>query len=154
MKIISIILMYFLLLGCDRAEKEVIIVPKDFIGSVLIIYNHSDGAAPAYENGKRIYNVPANGILKTKFSPNPGWMEFPEFYYGNIAPENKIPFEADMKKLPLDHIVAFGGTAGSINKDSTGEKKIKVLIYYIGEKTQIDSSYQKMQTLDILKLSE
>jgi hypothetical protein len=154
MKIISIVLICFLLLGCDRAEQEVIVIPKDYTGYVLIIYNHPNGAAPVYENGKRIYNIPANGILKTKFSPNPDWMEFPEFYYGNIAPENRIPFEADMKTLPIDRIVAYGGTAGSINKDSTGKEKIKILTYHIGNKAQIDSSYEKVQKLDILKLSE
>lgn len=154
MKIINVALICFLLLGCDRAEQEVIIIPKDYTGYVLIIYNQPNGTDPIHENGKRLYAIPANGILKTKFSPNPGWMEFPEFYYGNIAPENKIPFEADMKTLPIDRIVAYGGTAGSINKDSTGKEKIKVLIYHIGNKAQIDSSYEKVQKLDILKLSE
>lgn len=152
MKIVNIVLICFLLLGCDRAEQEVVIVPKGYTGYVLIIYDQPNGAEPTSENGKRLYTIPSNGILKTKFSPNPGWMEFPEFYYGSIAPENKIPFKANMKTLPVDSIVAFGGTAGSINKDATGTEKVKVLTYHIGNKAQIDSTYQQVQKLDILEL--
>lgn len=151
---IGIALICFLFLGCDRAEQEVIIIPRDYIGYVLIIYNQPNGADPIYENGKRIYHIPANGILKTKFSPNPGWMEFPEFYYGNIASENKIPFETNIQTLPIDHVVAFGGTAGSINKNATGKEKIRVLTYHIGNKAQIDSTYEQVQKLDIIKLAQ
>lgn len=154
LRIITLAVMCFLLLSCDRAEQEVIIIPKDYTGYVLIIFNQPNGTAPIYENERRIYTIPANGILKTKFSPNPGWMGFPDFYFSKIAPENKIPFEADMKTLPIDRIVAYGGTAGSINRDSTGKEKIRVLTYHVGNKAQISSSYEKVQKVDILRQSD
>ncbi|MBK1442574.1 hypothetical protein JHJ32_21420 [Parapedobacter sp. ISTM3] len=154
MKITSVLLGVFMLLGCDRAEEEIVIVPRNYTGYIIIVYNQANGADPIYENRKRVYQVPSNGVLKTKFSPNPGWMGFPEFYYEKVAPENRIPFKFDIKTLPADSVVAYGGAAGSINKEATGKEAIKLLTYHIGNKAQIDSTYEQVKKLDILKITE
>jgi len=154
MKIISLILICFLLLGCDRAEKEIFVLPQGFTGYVLIVYDQPGGQEQVYEDGKRVYNIPTNGILKTKFTNNPGWMEFPEFYYETVNSKQKIPVKFDLKTLPLDSIVAYGGTAGRINKDLAGKERLMTLTYHIGNKAQIDSTYDLVQRLDIIKLIE
>lgn len=154
MKILSVLLIVCQLLGCDQGEGTIIVVPKGYTGYVMIIYDQVNGAEPIYENGKRVYRVPESGILKTKFSPNSGWTEFPEFYYEKISATNKIPYKFDPKTLPADSIVAFGGAAGSINKDPKGKEVIKLLTYHIGNKAQIDSTYELVQKLDIIKLTQ
>ena len=57
----------------NRAEPDVHYIPKDFRGSVFIIFNRKDGNPKEYdEKGRRVYRIPESGILKTQFAPNFG----------------------------------------------------------------------------------
>jgi len=154
MKIISALLMTFVLLSCNRGEGEIVIVPQHYTGYIVIVYDQAEGQNPDYKDGKRIYRVPENGILKTRFSANPGWIGIPEFYYGEIASENKILFKPDPRSLPIDTVVANGGTAGSVKKVAGGEEFVRFLEYYIGNKEQIDAAKERVQRLDLLKVIE
>lgn len=145
---ITWLLSIIVLIGCNNAEREVVIVPNNYVGQIVIVYNQPNGAGPIYEDGKRIYKIPLNGILKTQFSPNPGWIGLPEFYYDKISSVNKIVYQPNPRDLPINEIVAHGGSAGSFRR-TKGD--IKFLCYYIGNKKQIDSTYQATQTLDINK---
>jgi hypothetical protein len=149
MKVVKILLVFIALTSCNKGEHEIIIATPGFTGRVLIIYDQPNGADPVYSNGKRVYRIPANGILKTKMSPNPGWIGTPEFYYQKISHDKMIWYESDPRKLPMDRVVAYGGSAGS-----TSEKNqiIRFLVYYVGSKTEIDSAYEKTSSLDIIKL--
>ena len=81
-----------LLSSCQRTEPETYLIPKDFIGKVRIIFNQNGstykykdwnkkdtfytskvGASKSYENGRRIYEIPSDGILLTQFSENEGF---------------------------------------------------------------------------------
>jgi len=143
------LLICFVLTSCDRGESEIVIVPRDYIGRILIIYDQTNGVDRRYDGKKRLYIIPSNGILKTKFSPNPGWIGLPEFYYEKISARNKIRFNFNPRKLPTNSTVAYGGTAGSVrNRD----KILRFLEYYVGNKSQIDSAYHQAQASDIIKL--
>ena len=148
MRVIINLIVCLVLTSCNQGEAEIVIVPKDFIGRILIVYDQDNGVEPLYKDGKRVYKIPGNGILKTKASPNPGWIGLPEFYYEEISVKNGIPFKPNPRALPIDSIVANGGTAGSVN---TGKQVVRFLEYYIGNKTQIDSAYQQAQTVDLGK---
>ncbi len=148
MRIIILLVSILGLLGCNKAEQEIVIIPRSYTGRILIVYNQLNGGTPIYEDGKRVYKIPANGVLKTRFSANPGWMSLPEFYYDKISSVNKIVYQPNPRDLPINGIVAHGGSAGSF-RSTKGE--IKFVCYYIGNKKQIDSTYQATQTLDINK---
>ncbi len=55
-----------LLFSCNNGDKEVVVLPENYKGYVVIIYNQENGDSAKYENGKRIYKIPLNGILKTQ----------------------------------------------------------------------------------------
>lgn len=154
MKITSVLLAVFMLLGCERGQEEIVIVPRNYTGLILIIYDQPNGADPVYQNGKRVYKIPSNGILKTKFSPNPGWIGLTEFYYETIDPENRILFKPDPRTIPADTVVAGGGTAGSIKKEAGGKEYIRFLKYYVGNKDQINTAREQVPKLDIIKLTQ
>lgn len=151
---IGILLIAFIMLGCDKGQEDIIVIPKNYTGYILIIYDQVNGADPVYKMGKRVYKVPGNGILKTKLSANPGWIGIPEFYYDTIVDGNKITFKLDPRNLPTDSVVACGGTAGSVKKLAVGKEVIKFLEYYIGTRYQIDTARERVQKLDIVKLAE
>lgn len=154
MKLIIGLIMSLLLFSCDTQEDEVYIVPRNYIGYIVIIYDQQSGAEPKYEGGKRVYEIPSNGIFKTQFKGNYEWTHFPEFYYEKIAPENKVPFTVEPKNIPFDTVVALSGASGNANKDLAGKKVVRYALYYIGNNIQIDTAYEAAEKLDIAKLGE
>lgn len=139
--------------GCSQIKKEVFILPRNFTGYIMILYNQSSGMPIKIEDGKRIYQIPENGILITKSSNDESWMELPEFYYEKIDKTKQVPFKIEYKDIPVDSVVAYGGTSGAANKDLAGKEVVRFTKYFIGNKSQIDSAYQKVEKLDILKLA-
>ena len=148
-------LLIAVLLGCQsRGEDEVIIVPQGYTGYVLIIYGQKNGASPKYEDERRIYEIPSDGILKTQFSNNPGWTNLPKFYYGSISSENEIPFKIEYEEVPTDSVAAFGGSAGYASRDLEGKKGVRYLQYFVGTKSQMQEAADQVEKLDIASLAE
>ena len=76
-----LILHILLFLSCgDQAEDTITLIPEDYVGPVLIIYNQDNGAKKEYEDGKRVYRIPENGILKTQFTENYG-VQYNDYFY-------------------------------------------------------------------------
>ena len=109
-----------LLLSCNREEDEIFILPKNYTGYVLVIYDQPLlGEEIKYKRGKRVYEIPANGILKTQFTSQVGLFNS-EFYYEKVASENRIPYRSANEKKPIDSIIVccgIGGTQGKVAYD-------------------------------------
>jgi uncharacterized protein DUF6843 len=77
-------LQIFLLLGaaCVRtcSEPEIHLIPAGYEGPVLIIFDDPAGVRERRERATRVYEIPSNGVLRTRFGPNPGWSR-PDYYY-------------------------------------------------------------------------
>lgn len=59
----------------QNIEPEIYLIPKGYIGWLIVAVDQEDGAEKEYEDGYRVYRMPPNGFLKTKFSLNTGWAE-------------------------------------------------------------------------------
>ncbi|MBK8484760.1 MAG: hypothetical protein IPL31_10570 [Saprospiraceae bacterium] len=148
-----------ILSSCNaNGEQEAIVVPKNFKGYIMVIFNQKNGTPIKYEGKKRVYEIPQNGILKTQFKPNDGWQEFPEYYYEKIAPENKLLSFAEIKKVPADTIVGFMGAVGSMRKNDYNEDRFMFTQFYIGTKSDIEQAQEQTEKVDfvpsILKQAE
>lgn len=87
-----------------QAQPETHLIPKGYKGSVIITFDDSAGAEPVYDNGTRVYNVPANGILRTKFKEREkGFIADKDllFYYvdGNERQPLKVIHEIQNHKI-------------------------------------------------------
>lgn len=76
----SLLLLYVLWLALsywgNKGENEVFIVPNDFEGAVIVLFNEADGKAVKYDSeGNRVYEVPKSGVLKTQFKFQEGWRD-------------------------------------------------------------------------------
>lgn len=58
----------FGILAKDYPSNDIFLIPEGYRGQVVIEYGVQDGAKEEYEDGWRIYRVPANGHLKTTFT--------------------------------------------------------------------------------------
>lgn len=149
-----ILLTLFIFLGCSKKEKSIFILPEDYTGIVVIIYDNANGLEKKYENdGVRVYEIPNTGILKTKFEADYGWSDFPSFYYEN-SNSQQLPHYYDFDKIPDGEIVSYGGTSGTVNKDLEGKSTVKFSQYYVGNKEDIEKAIQNANSLDYIKLSE
>jgi uncharacterized protein DUF6843 len=81
-------LQIFLLLGAacvgTCSESEIHLIPAGYEGPILIIFDDPAGVPERHERGKRVYAIPSNGVLRTRFGPNPGWGR-PDYYYVDPA---------------------------------------------------------------------
>jgi len=63
----------------NKMEAETYLIPNDFRGKFVIYFEESCGTDVEYENGKRIYRIPNDGVLITKFKREFGIVD-DEFY--------------------------------------------------------------------------
>lgn len=155
MRLIIIIFLssFLMMVGCNRSgEQEVVVVPKNFKGYVIVIFNQKNGQPVKYDGKKRVYEIPSNGILKTQFNVNDGWRDFTEYYYGLIAPENKLPSFVDVEMIPKDKIVGFMGATGTVKKNSKGTERLEFSEFYIGTSLDIEKAKNTVEKMDIANL--
>ncbi|MGY0408754.1 MAG: DUF6843 domain-containing protein [Polaribacter sp.] len=148
-----ILLILLMISSCSTGEKEIYLLPKDYTGYIVLIFNQEDGAEKKYEGDKRVYEIPSSGILKTQFKPNSGWSELSEFYYEN-SNSKKIPYTYEFKELKADSVVVYGGTTGTANRDLEGTSVIRFSMYYIGNKAQIQEAIDKADSFDYVKIAD
>jgi hypothetical protein len=150
---ITSLILSLMLLGCDSGDKEIIVVPKNYRGYVVIIYNQKNDVSK-YENNKRVYEIPSNGILKTLFKGNYGLREFTEYYFEKIDPENKFPSYVEFKKIPPDTVVGLMGANGNANKDYEAKQTVEYSLFYVGTRGDIEKAMKQAEKLDIVSLAE
>lgn len=151
-KYIFKLLFLLTIFGCNTKESEVYILPENYTGYFVIIFGQDNGLEKKYKNGKRIYEIPPAGILKTQFEADYGRSDFPEFYYRNIQEENKIPYSYDFENLADDKVVGFGGRSGVANRNLKGDSVVGFREFYIGTKSQIEVAVKEVEQLDIISL--
>lgn len=148
------ILIIFTLMGCNFGDGNILIVPKNFKGYIVIIYDQKAGLLPKRHGNKTVYEIPDDGILKVQTEVNSGWREPNEYYYEKIAPENKLPSYDVAKEMPTGLTVGFEGAFGNANKDLAGNERIPFSLFYIGTKSEIEQYKDQAEKLDIVKLAE
>jgi len=135
---------------CQQEVKEsVYILPDNYTGYVVVIFDQPDGVEREMLNDKSVYRIPDNGILKTQDRSILGSVQRPSFYFGKVSDSKKIEFVSTAEQLPKNKVVAFGGSTGRANKDLEGRDAVEFIQYFIGNEGQIDIAYQAVQQLDI-----
>lgn len=78
---IPIIVAAFLLaFQINKAEPETFIVPIDFRGEFVVFLDEPCGRDTVYDNGRRVYEIPGDGVLITKAETNSGYLD-QKFYF-------------------------------------------------------------------------
>ena len=115
---------FILLISCSKTrQKEIHYIPMERVGSQVIInFNIRDGAPKEYIDGERLYVIPNNGILNTKFKENVGWFNENSLEFFLIDGEKK-------KKLPWNY-----------NSDTTAffskyQNEIGIMGWFISQST-------------------
>lgn len=78
----------------NREEPEKHLIPKGFTGPVIIIYDQKDGKPEKYEDDFRIYEIPADGVLRTQFKHPKGFIAPGKllYYYVDVDGRRQLTY--------------------------------------------------------------
>jgi hypothetical protein len=137
----------------EVGDDEMVVLSGGYRGVVFIFYSRKDGEPMKYENGKRLYEIPPNGILKTQFSPNVGWHHFGEYYYKESDKLVRIPYAIDDVEVESDR--SIGSHEVRVCCESSGkagrnpnEEPIVFGQFYIGTKEEISNASEKREKIN------
>jgi len=153
---VTILMILLSMVGCaQKAEDTIRLIPEGYEGPVMIIYNQKDGVPKEYEENKRVYRIPDNGLLRTQFEPNYGVQNHQFFYVDSIGERTKIQFVmtniegfASVNK-GSDKVFAYlEQTIGKVEKYNPDTKELLHTIepartFYIGKIEDINMDYQE-----------
>ena len=75
----------------NTSEPETFLISSSYRGKVHIIYNEQCGEDPEYENKRRVYRIPGNGLLFTKFNNEYGYIDHQYFFVDSLGRRTIIP---------------------------------------------------------------
>ncbi len=136
------------------------LVPKGYVGDIIIFFNQSDGVLPEVENGFYVYKIPADGILKVKTSGVKDTVNLSYFYVDknderqrveylritgdrNVAgePQNKF---GNITQNDYENRV-FVMSAGGLGSFNTQNGAIQYTSFIIGTPKDSEHLYDEMQ---------
>ena len=136
----------------NTAEPETFLVSSSFRGKVHILFNEACGQEGEYENGRRVYNIPDNGILLTKFKDEYGFIDQQYFFVDSLGNRTMIPkmdvrdfneewtLEKNPKEPSRDSLGVFHwGRTG--NGEHLDEGKYYYQEFYVSTYRQLNDSF-------------
>jgi len=130
MKIFYIYFLFFsIAVSCIRiAEDSIFLIPKEYEGTIIVLFDQKDGQPVEYsKSGERIYRIPANGILKSKFSSNTGNSKWKIYYIDNKGSKTPIPIIYSHERIDSNskEIVCYNPRIGANVKKYEQRKVVK-----------------------------
>lgn len=113
----------------QNPNGELHILPKGYIGRVVILFNQKDGREKQFVDGKKVYNIPDCGYLKTKFLRPRGSLGIPESAYFTYVYSNgdTIPYLSNTSQVDssrLNEVFSFSHTIGEYGFSETEEYEL------------------------------
>lgn len=126
----------------QQPEPETYLIPDGFKGKVNIIFNQPNGSPVLYENGRRVYVIPSNGILLTQFKNEDGFVNHEYYYVGSAGTREKLQiFDNEQETKENSFGVFRAGTTG-IYGNSSNLKSLRYKEFYIVNKDSLDNYFK------------
>ena len=139
----------------SRAEAEIHLIPDGYVGPVAIAFDRDDGESKKYENKTRIYRIPRNGVLRTKFPKNDGTDHGWKFYYMKADGTNReLPYFLDLREVPAgsNDAVAVYSLASMSAPSNRGASDRTFLTYVVGKVGDSKSLIDRQHNIDFSDL--
>ncbi|MGE0127336.1 MAG: hypothetical protein AB7U82_04440 [Blastocatellales bacterium] len=135
----------------EIGDDEVFILPKGYNGVVFILHDQKNGRPKRYEQRKRVYEIPDNGILKTQFSHNTGWHHISKYFYKEDEKLIEIPFVIDGKQIKSDKTQVCCISSGEAYRNDN-KKAVIFTQFYVGTKEEIRKAGERAEKLNVADL--
>jgi hypothetical protein len=139
----------------SRAEAEIHLIPDGYVGPVVIAFDRDDGEPQEYENKTRIYGIPSNGVLKTKFPKNDGTDHVWKFYYMKAdGTKRELPYFLDLREVPAGSkdTVAIYSLASMSAPSSRGASDRNFFTYVVGKVSDSKSLIDRQHNINFSDL--
>lgn len=130
----------------ESSEREIFLLPTNFTGTAVVVFNQINGTPKEYEDGSRVYRIPKSGILYTQFEKPEGSLDQVIFFDRD---KNRRE-ELQTKFLPIQSTERFDSSKdyAMIGIDGKfGEQEF--MYFFVGKPDSIDqlreSGYLLMQ---------
>lgn len=87
----SFVLLLAIIYQLDKMESETYLIHKDFRGKFVVFFEENCGVDARYENGSRVYNIPFDGVLITKFKREFGTINDEFYLLDDEGNKTKLP---------------------------------------------------------------
>jgi hypothetical protein len=156
--LISILYLFALSSCTHKAEPETYLIPEGFMGKVNIIFNRKEGSPVKYDDGRRVYEIPADGILLTQFATNDGFINRKYFYKSQSGELRQLKnLEKDTVNLSKDEVGVFLDGISGVYGNSGESSSLKYQEFLISSYNLRDSffteDYKKLFYQKIAKIS-
>ena len=134
-------LLQFMTACRQQPEPETYLIPTGFKGKVNIIFNQFNGAAVKYESGRRVYEIPNNGILLTQFEDEDGLINHQYYYIDSTGNRQtlKIDLEDNISN-PSEVGIFRDGTLG-VYGNSDNPKSLSYQEFYVTDTKDFESYF-------------
>ncbi len=134
----------------QKPEAEIYLIPNSYRGKVNIIFNQAKGQDIKYEKGKRVYRIPANGILLTKAKPEYGFTKHEYYFVDSSGSRMPINILFDNHKNTNEVGIYRDGTVGTYGNDSN-DQNLKFQEFYVTDKKSLNKYFSVQYNNDFLK---
>jgi hypothetical protein len=137
-----------LVTGCNqKAEPETYLIPANFTGKVNILFNKEGGARKEYDEKRRLYKIPSDGILVTQFNVNDGFIDREYYTVDSTGKTTRLEVYVldNSKRDTAEYVV------GDKNKKG---KSVQYQEFIVSSFNQLDSFYTKQYQGDFDKKIE
>lgn len=138
-------------------KQEVYILPQGFKGIVLIAYDQADGLEDVKEDGKLIYKIPQNGVLKLKRKEatvlSQSWYYF-EDKQGNRTELYHCFAPCDEMINNPDKIFAYGKSNGGFENEGEQLEMTTFLVGTSNDRDSLNRADEKLNPIERLKNSK
>ena len=139
----TIIFLSCFLTSCGQKVKETFLVPAGFQGRINVIFNQPNAAPIPVENGRRIYQIPVDGILVTSSKLETGFIDQEYYFVDKSGKRTKIPVQdLNANDVPEKPAVVYYGVTG-VYGNSTDANPLNYAESIIASKATNDSIYSQ-----------
>ena len=142
-------------------RNGIYLVPKGYVGDVIVVYGQPDGVELETENGLFVYRIPSDGILKVKNPGYAGIVNTSYFYVDEEGNRERIEYlritgDRDPQGLPqnkygnisIDDLEnrIFVMNAGGLGSFNTRTGIVQFSRFIVATPRASDLLYDKMET--------
>lgn len=138
--------------SCQKKGEDCIyLIPKNFEGNILLVFEQKEGADTLYEGNTRVYKFDTTGILKSKFSSNYGIQRKSYYYVDRIGRRFPIKYVVSSQLKETDEVVCINHEAGNdFDKKKSTRRHFELMT--IAKEKNIDSIGSRRDFFSLEKL--
>ena len=155
--IVIVVVAWELIYLKSTTKEEVFVLPQNFKGIVVIAYDQKDGLDDTIEDGKFIYRIPQNGVMKLKRKEvttlSKSWYYFEDEQGKRTILDFCFPPCEEMKNNP-DKFFAYGKSNGGTENEG---EEIEFTSFLVGTSHDTDSlnrADEKLNLFEMIKSSK